>query len=118
MPQHPEAFPAAARLRSRRDFELVQSKGRKLSRGKLLALWMTSFDGPPRLGITASRKMGGAVARNQAKRWIREWFRKRRSTLPAGLRLLVVVRRGAIEAGHAALDGDLASLARDLTRMR
>ena len=82
-----------------------------------MALW--SF-GPgagekaPRLGITASRKVGNAVVRNTAKRWIREWFRKKKETLPKGLTLVVVVRRGAVEAGHAALDRDLSSVVRSL----
>jgi ribonuclease P protein component len=95
----------------------MQSGARKTSRGNVLALW--SF-GPgagekaPRLGITASRKVGNAVVRNTAKRWIREWFRKKKETLPKGLTLVVVVRRGAVEAGHAALDRDLSSVVRSL----
>lgn len=81
----------------------------------MLALWTTAGDKAPRLGITASRKVGNAVWRNRAKRWIREWFRKTKELLPRGLTLVVVVRRGAVEAGHAALDRDLSAIARSLT---
>lgn len=102
-----EAFPKSARLRRRREFEFVQGKGRKAVRPGIVALWITSGDGPARLGIAAGRKIGGAVTRNRAKRWIREWFRKTSSTLPAGLQLVVVVRAGAVEAGRAALWRDL-----------
>ena len=33
--------------------------------------------GPTRLGITVTRKVGGAVRRNRIKRLAREWFRNR-----------------------------------------
>ncbi len=33
--------------------------------------------GPTRLGITVTRKVGGAVRRNRIKRLAREWFRTR-----------------------------------------
>lgn len=33
--------------------------------------------GPTRLGITVTRKVGGAVRRNRIKRLAREWFRRR-----------------------------------------
>jgi ribonuclease P protein component len=105
-------FPKKARVTSRAEFEAMQSSARKTSRGNVLALWIAKGEKAPRLGITASRKVGNAVARNTAKRWIREWFRKTQETLPRGLTLVVVVRRGAVEAGHAALDRDLVAVAR------
>ena len=48
----------------------------------------------PRLGITASRRVGNAVQRNRAKRLLREAFRCVRAGLPAGLDLVVIVRQG------------------------
>ena len=35
------------------------------------------------MGITVSRKVGGAVVRNRVKRWIRECYRRRRTEFPA-----------------------------------
>jgi ribonuclease P protein component len=110
-----QAFPKKARVTSRGEFEAMQSGARKTSRGNVLALWTTTGEKAPRLGITASRKVGNAVVRNKAKRWIREWFRKTKETLPRGLTLVVVVRRGAVEAGHPALDRDLTSVARSFS---
>ena len=44
-----------------------------------------------RLGVAATRKIGGAVRRNRAKRLIRDIFR-RHKPLPPGLDIVVVAR--------------------------
>ncbi len=46
-----------------------------------------------RLGLSVSRKVGGAVLRNRWKRLIREAFRTSRSRLPEGLDLIVIPRK-------------------------
>jgi ribonuclease P protein component len=46
-----------------------------------------------RLGITASRKIGGAVQRNRAKRLVRAAFRATLELFPAGIDLVVIVRK-------------------------
>ena len=46
----------------------------------------------PRIGISASRRIGGAVVRNRWKRLLREAFRLTRSQLPEGIDLIVVPR--------------------------
>ena len=48
-----------------------------------------------RLGITASRKVGGSVERNRAKRLVREFFRLHRVKLQPGSDIVVIVRAGA-----------------------
>jgi ribonuclease P protein component len=46
-----------------------------------------------RLGLSVSRKVGGAVLRNRWKRLIREAFRTSRPRLPEGLDLVVIPRK-------------------------
>ncbi len=46
----------------------------------------------PRLGITASRRVGNAVARNRIKRVVREAFRATRDLWPPGCDVVVIVR--------------------------
>ena len=60
----------------------------------MLLLWISDPNGgaAARLGITASRRVGGAVARNRAKRLVREAFRATPELWFPGLSLVVVVR--------------------------
>lgn len=110
-----ERFSRSRRVRKRRDFTAAQRAG---SRGAaahfvvLLSSRATSSCSAPastvvRLGIIASRKVGGAVQRNRAKRLIREWFRKGADVLPPSLDLIVIARSGAAALGLAEATSEL-----------
>ena len=79
---------------------------------------------PPirRLGLTVSRKVGNAVARNHVKRRVREWFRAERDTLPEDVDVVVIARPGAAALDSAGIRDSLrralASPARKQRRQR
>ena len=69
----------------------------------------------PRLGLSVSRKVGGAVVRNRWKRLLREAFRLVRRELPRGIDL-VVIPRAQVEPELQRLMASLAELARRAER--
>lgn len=62
-----------------------------------------------RLGVTATRRLGGAVVRNRAKRRVREAFRALCGELPGGLEVVVVVRPPLLEVPQERVREDLAA---------
>lgn len=101
----------AERIRRRIDFREVYDRGVRLH-GRLLTMFVLRTGKPvTRLGIAATRKLGGAIVRNRAKRLIREIFRRNKAG--AGVDVVVVPRREALDATFGALEADfLAVLAR------
>jgi ribonuclease P protein component len=88
-------FPKAARLRSRSDFSRVKTSSERVVTRHFV--FLLSRQSPPltlpRLGVTASRKVGTAVVRNRAKRLVREAFRATSPTLwTPGVDIVVIVR--------------------------
>jgi ribonuclease P protein component len=77
-------FRRGQRLRARADFDNVFRRGRRLD-GRLFQLVVAPNGGEQdRIGLAVSRRVGGAVARNRAKRLLRESFRQtRRGERPA-----------------------------------
>ncbi len=60
--------------------------------------------GRPRFGVAATRKLGGAVVRNRAKRLSRELFRRHKPD--ADLDVVVVPRREFLAADFPSLERD------------
>ena len=99
------------RVRLRSDYLAIQNKGRRVGGTHLMVF---ALAGSGRMGVTVSRKVGGAVIRNRVKRWIRECYRRRRSDFPGQVDMVVVARPAAAGAGQAGLCRELTSLARRL----
>jgi ribonuclease P protein component len=65
------------------------------SREFVLYVFPRAEAGPARLGLSVSRKVGGAVERNRVKRLLREAFARESARLAGGVDAVVVARRDA-----------------------
>ena len=83
------------RLQHGTDFRRARAEGRKLT-GRLMLLNVLRAQDLPgrRLGVVTSRKFGGAVARNRARRIVREAWRLLQEQLVESCDVVVVVRHG------------------------
>ena len=88
-------FPASARLRKRADFARVYLRRCSVSDALLLIFVDENGLDHPRIGLSVSRKVGGAVVRNRWKRLLREAFRLSQSQLPTGLDIIAIPRPAA-----------------------
>ncbi len=83
-PRTGERLLSAERLRRRADYLRCYRTGRRRHGALAIVYFAPNQLGHPRLGITASRKVGKAVVRQRLKRRIREIYRrwKDRGALP------------------------------------
>jgi ribonuclease P protein component len=92
------ARPRAGRGRLSRsaDFDRVFRTGRShAGRDLVLYVFPRGDSETSRLGLSVSRRIGGAVERNRVKRLLREAFAQEGQRLPAGTDAVVVARPGA-----------------------
>jgi len=109
-------FRPAERIRRLAEFLQVYEHGIKVQ-SRYCTLFALRRDGSRgRLGIAATRKLGGSVQRNLAKRLIREVFR--RNKIAGGFDVVVVPRRELLDATLTVLETDYRSAIERVLRQR
>jgi ribonuclease P protein component len=102
--QNGAGWDRSRRLLRRADFVRLSATGVRAETRTLVAL--SAPAAAPRVGITVSRKVGGAVVRNRVRRWIREAVRVRWARMPS-VDVVLVARRAAAGCGLVAIGVDV-----------
>lgn len=93
-------------------FQQAYAQGRRVI-GRAMVLWLREGEGASlRLGVVASRKVGGAVQRARAKRLLREAYRRNRYRFSGSWDVVLVARRGILEMPWNDMVRELLDLAR------
>jgi ribonuclease P protein component len=131
-----ERLTKAERIRQRAEYLHIQGRGRKLHTPNFICfgilrqpeakadakadarpentpdIEVAARPAPSRLGVTVSKRVGGAVVRNRVKRLIREAYRRDKVAFPVGTELVVVARPEAAKVAYAAVVAELAEVGR------
>jgi ribonuclease P protein component len=86
------------RLRKNSDFQRVYKKGRSWAHPLLVLYALRNDLGYSRFGFSVSKRVGGAVVRNRAKRLIREVTRLRQTMIADGWDVVIIARQSIREA--------------------
>lgn len=108
----------AARLRRSSDIKSVRAGGRALRRDTFTLRAARSHEDGPRLAVIAPRTLGTAVARNRARRRVREAFRRAFASAGGGrsIDLVITVRPDAAKADYPVIEADVRSALAELGR--
>ncbi len=110
-----ETFPRSRRLTKEAEFRAVLTRGYRNSSLHLVVYLLPNDLPEPRLGLTVSRKVGNAVARQRVKRRLREAFRRGWRFLladhPADMLVRALPGAASAPAALLAAEGERAVLA-------
>ncbi len=89
------AFAPPETFKRRADFLAMAQRGKKLARPGFVLQFLATDDGAPlRVGYTATKKIGNAVARNRARRRLKEAARLTLAPMKLdGARLVLICRQ-------------------------
>jgi ribonuclease P protein component len=100
----PARFARSEHVRRRSEYTRIYDRGAKVHSRYFTLFALPNELAIGRLGIAATRKLGGAVVRNKAKRLIREVFRHNK--LAPGFDVVVVPKPDLLEASLTTLEAE------------
>jgi ribonuclease P protein component len=98
-----QRFRPQDRIRRRSEYQVSYTRGRRIPSRNFVLFVAPNALGRPRLGLTMTRRLGGAVRRNRAKRLLREIFRRHKAEL-ADVDVVVNGRAGLPGANYRQIE--------------
>jgi len=99
-----ESFQKTDKIRRRREYQVVSKHGERCYTRSFVIVKAENEADQTRLGISVSRKAGGAVKRNRIKRLIRECFRLCKNRIVDSHDIVVIAKKGI---SHSLTYGDV-----------
>ena len=84
-------------IRRKSDFDAVYHKGKSIGSRPAVVLYKKNASGHKRAAFVASKKVGNAVARNRARRLLKESYRELKEKLPEGFDYVFIARKYCAE---------------------
>ena len=94
------------------DFKRVRNQGKSYAHPLVVLVKLPSLEERPRVGISTSRSVGGAVQRNRAKRLLRESIRPLIPLLSPGWDIVLIARTPLVTAAFQDVQSALELLLR------
>lgn len=88
-----QSFGKHVRISKRKDYLTVYQQGVRSHSEHFTIVACKNEIGVSRLGMTVSKKVGSAVARNRIRRLVREFFRLNRSRLSTAQDIVIIAKR-------------------------
>lgn len=101
-----QSLPRAERLRGKARFDALFQTGRLGKSRRILVRALPNGLPISRVGVVTPRKTGCAVVRNRVRRRLRAIWRELADAVPGGWDVILLARRGAVEADHETLARD------------
>ncbi|MFN2350333.1 MAG: ribonuclease P protein component [Kiritimatiellia bacterium] len=108
---HPARLGRARRMIAARLFTEAREQQLRFPGRYMVLCLRRGADADLRLGVITTRRLGGAVMRNRARRRLRELFRRHRDMLQGRVDVLLLARQGIDRATWTALCREFLKLA-------
>jgi len=100
-------FKKNERLTKKSDFQTIFKHGTRYTTGNFVIIIHQNNRDIRRIGISVSKKVGGAVKRNRVKRLVREFFRLHKDQLPISKDFLFIAKPGSTQLTYQGLSEEL-----------
>ncbi len=101
------SFRKKERITKKSEFQTIIKDGIRYTTKNFVIIIHQNNRDLRRLGISVSKKVGGAVKRNRVKRLVREFFRLNKDQLPESKDFLFVAKPGSIELNYSTLSQEM-----------
>ncbi len=104
------SFKRKERIKKRADFLSIYKNGQNFETRHFRITVMACEREFRRLGLSVSKKTGGAVQRNYVKRRLREYFRLNKELFPVNSDIIITVKHGAADKCYIDIKSELDNL--------